>query len=213
MNIDIPWGWKDPRNTFLLPIWLEIFPNAKIIHIYRNGLDIAKSLAVREQSRINRIHSEKEKIHEFLESQEEQFKQNKLTLYIFKKIQYNMKKLNSLYKYENFRIHPCYSIETGFQLWCDYIERAFTNLDNYTQETINIKYEDFLLNPKEHLQNLQKFCGLPCNVKQIEIIAGKVISKRRYAFREDATLLEFYYKIKSNYWMEKLGYNNENLAK
>jgi len=38
------WGWKDPRNTFTLNYWLNIFPNAKVIHIYRNGMDAALSL-------------------------------------------------------------------------------------------------------------------------------------------------------------------------
>src|SRR5690606_14934002 len=33
-NINRSWGWKDPRNTLLLPIYKEIFPNAKIVHIY-----------------------------------------------------------------------------------------------------------------------------------------------------------------------------------
>lgn len=38
------WGWKDPRNTFTLLQWMKIFPNAKVVHIYRNGMDVAISL-------------------------------------------------------------------------------------------------------------------------------------------------------------------------
>lgn len=41
------WGWKDPRNTFTLDYWLRIFPAAKVIHIYRNGMDVALSLYYR----------------------------------------------------------------------------------------------------------------------------------------------------------------------
>lgn len=41
------WGWKDPRNTFTLPVWLDIFPDAKVIFIYRNGVDVAHSLVRR----------------------------------------------------------------------------------------------------------------------------------------------------------------------
>ena len=29
-SLDFPWGWKDPRNTFTIDIWNELFPNAKI---------------------------------------------------------------------------------------------------------------------------------------------------------------------------------------
>jgi hypothetical protein len=38
------WGWKDPRNTFTLASWLHVFARAKVIHIYRNGVDVALSL-------------------------------------------------------------------------------------------------------------------------------------------------------------------------
>lgn len=51
------WGWKDPRNSYTLPIWLDIFPNAKVIHIYRNGIDVAASLKRREFRRKNRLHN------------------------------------------------------------------------------------------------------------------------------------------------------------
>lgn len=38
------WGWKDPRNTLTLPLWLKLFPNACVIHVVRNGIDAALSL-------------------------------------------------------------------------------------------------------------------------------------------------------------------------
>lgn len=40
-----PWGIKDPRLCVLLPLYLRIFPNAKIIHIHRNPNDVAASLS------------------------------------------------------------------------------------------------------------------------------------------------------------------------
>jgi hypothetical protein len=45
------WGWKDPRSSILLPFWEQIFPKAKVIHIMRNGRDVAISLIAREFSR------------------------------------------------------------------------------------------------------------------------------------------------------------------
>ena len=38
------WGWKDPRTTLTLPIWLELFPEARVVHVVRNGVDVAASL-------------------------------------------------------------------------------------------------------------------------------------------------------------------------
>jgi hypothetical protein len=45
------WGFKDPRNTVTLPVWLGLFPDAKVIHIYRHGIDVAESLHLRERER------------------------------------------------------------------------------------------------------------------------------------------------------------------
>jgi len=42
------WGWKDPRTSLLLPLWGKIFPNAQVVHIYRNGHYVALSLLKRE---------------------------------------------------------------------------------------------------------------------------------------------------------------------
>jgi hypothetical protein len=39
----IAWGWKDPRTTLTFPIWLNIFPQAKVLHMLRNGIDVAIS--------------------------------------------------------------------------------------------------------------------------------------------------------------------------
>ena len=44
----MPWGWKSPLTTFTLPIWLDLVPHAKVIHIYRHGVDVANSLRQRE---------------------------------------------------------------------------------------------------------------------------------------------------------------------
>ncbi len=43
------WGWKDPRTTMTLSVWLKIFPSLKVIHVVRNGVDVALSLWRRSQ--------------------------------------------------------------------------------------------------------------------------------------------------------------------
>ena len=49
------WGWKDPRNTLTLPVWLHLFPEARVIHIIRNGIEVALSLQRRELRRYFRL--------------------------------------------------------------------------------------------------------------------------------------------------------------
>ncbi len=43
------WGWKDPRNTFMLDMWLQLFPGAKVIHIFRDQAAVVRSLQKRNQ--------------------------------------------------------------------------------------------------------------------------------------------------------------------
>jgi len=48
-NLNIPWGWKSPVTTYTLPLWLDLFPEARVIHLYRPGVDVAQSLRVRAE--------------------------------------------------------------------------------------------------------------------------------------------------------------------
>jgi hypothetical protein len=48
-NLDFPWGWKSPVTTYTLPLWLDLFPEARVIHLYRHGVDVAQSLRVRAE--------------------------------------------------------------------------------------------------------------------------------------------------------------------
>lgn len=38
------WGWKDPRNGYLLPIWRSIYPELQVIWIRRDPRETAESL-------------------------------------------------------------------------------------------------------------------------------------------------------------------------
>ncbi len=42
------WGWKEPRTTLFAPAWLEIFPNARIVHVIRDPLAAGESIRERE---------------------------------------------------------------------------------------------------------------------------------------------------------------------
>lgn len=52
------WGWKDPRTSLTLAIWLHVFPQAHVVHIIRNGIDVAISLHRRQlaQKKRWRVH-------------------------------------------------------------------------------------------------------------------------------------------------------------
>ena len=208
VNLSVPWGWKDPRNTFLLPLWLEIFPNAKLLHIYRNGLDIANSLSVRENKRVTgAVQDNKKSLESFISGQKTQLDKSDLFLFISKKVRDNLVKLNPLNKYDDFRVQTIISPEKGFELWNLYIERAFAMIEKYPNPSLSIKYEDFLLDAKKYLIDVCKFCEVDCDETQLNETASRVNSTRRFAFKNNKTLVDLYNNVKSNYWMEKLGYN------
>ncbi len=44
-----PWGWKDPRTSLTLPLWLDLIPDLKVIVCLRNPLEVAFSLQRRDE--------------------------------------------------------------------------------------------------------------------------------------------------------------------
>jgi hypothetical protein len=46
---DVPWGWKDPRNSLTLPFWLDVVPNLRVVACYRDAVAVSHSLVRRQQ--------------------------------------------------------------------------------------------------------------------------------------------------------------------
>lgn len=38
------WGWKDPRSSLTLPLWLQLFPQARVVHVLRDPEAAARSI-------------------------------------------------------------------------------------------------------------------------------------------------------------------------
>ena len=48
LKVGAAWGWKEPRTTLFAPAWLQIFPQAGIIHVVRDPMAAALSIQRRE---------------------------------------------------------------------------------------------------------------------------------------------------------------------
>lgn len=171
-RLDIPWGWKDPRNTFTLPFWLDIFPEAKVIHIYRHPLDIISSLRTRRKRGLARLS---DRHSGFL-----------------------LKPLYLLYLVRKFiggrRVFVDLrgaSLEVGFILWEEYMKEAREHVARMGERAIEVKYEYFLENPSEVLTSLVGFCGLETDISDIEKAASEVNKSRGYAFLKDPELKSY----------------------
>lgn len=51
------WGWKDPRTSLTFPIWLRLFPQARCVHVLRNGIDVAISVHRRSRKQRRRLRN------------------------------------------------------------------------------------------------------------------------------------------------------------
>jgi hypothetical protein len=169
-NLDIPWGWKDPRNTYTLPVWLDIFPEAKVIHIYRHGVDVVNSLRVRRERGLLRL---KER-HSWLKP-----------LYWF---YLTMKFVPTNRKFIDLR---CASMGEGLLMWEEYVNEARTHVRKLEDRAIEVKYEELLSEPNRILKDLVNFCGLQSTDQDIERVSKLVKKERAYAYRNNPELEAF----------------------
>jgi hypothetical protein len=165
-ELDIPWGWKSPLSTFTFPIWLDLFPNAKVIHIYRHGVDVANSL--RSRGRRESKPSWKQQLY------------------------YKLPILHALRpKTGEFVRVRCDSLDGGLSLWEEYIAEARNHVAALGERSLEIKYEDVLANPVEALRVVSQFCGLEVSDASIQDVASLVRRERAYAFQDNSELQAF----------------------
>ncbi len=179
-NLDFPWCWKDPRNTFTLPVWLDIFPEAKVLYIHRNGVDVANSLAVRgrkELQQMNRLYSWKDMI------------------------------FNRLPPESSFAVR-CLYLEDGFKLWETYCHQADEQIASVPLDRqMVICFEDFLVEPLPFLRRLCDFAGLSPAERRLTEISEGIDAGRARPYETDAKLLEFYEAMRSTELMVRYGYS------
>jgi len=165
LNFPFPWGWKDPRSTFTLPVWTAIFPQARIIHVRRHGIDVAQSLRVRHV----------------------QVLQEGLSTYPGRRTLYRY-----LYKRGRFTDSVrCLSLEGAFSLWEEYLGEARKHLDAAGAHGYEMHYEDFVRQPEAAFRQLIDFCGISPGGVSIERVLGKIRRDRSFAYRDDPELAQY----------------------
>lgn len=162
-QINTPWGWKDPRNTFTLSVWREIFPDFRVIHVYRHGVDVAASLLRRQTlSRSARI---------------ERFRRRRLFYAIHRR------------RGGFSESYLCEHIEGGVALWLEYMREAREQIKSFDMPALEVCYELFLADPLTWLSRLADFAGLEQNKPVLIKLSASVRSDRAFAFRTDDDLI------------------------
>ncbi|HVO59322.1 MAG TPA: sulfotransferase [Terriglobales bacterium] len=139
-----PWGWKDPRNTFTLPIWLDIFSNAKIIHLHRAGMDVALSLRRRgrREFRLQRWYRSLPLLH-WIRPKRGGF-------------------VHSL---------RCDHFDGGLALWNEYMEQGNLHVAALKNRAFDISFETLVREPVRSLTALAGFCELRVDQDAIQCAA------------------------------------------
>lgn len=152
-----PWGWKDPRNTFTLPIWLEIFPNAKVIHIYRHGIDVAASLMTRQAW--------------LTEERAKRYRRRRWLHGIIEKKTYfcNSAGFGTL--------------DRGVRLWDAYLTEARRHCAALGPRALELSYETFVADPEDGLARISAFSGLDVPRNRIALEASRLDAGRAFDYR------------------------------
>ncbi|MGD8430072.1 MAG: sulfotransferase, partial [Ectothiorhodospiraceae bacterium] len=159
-----PWGWKDPRTTYTAPLWLDLFPEARVIHVYRHGVDVAASLQRRQKRSTDdadRRFRRRRPIHAVLP------KRGGFT--------------------ESWR---CADLDEALSLWSGYVSRARQVVAEHGDRALEVCYEDLLSAPQRELRRIAVFCGLDVDGDALVRAAGRPRASRALAYRADPGLCE-----------------------
>lgn len=180
-HLDIPWGWKDPRNTFTIDLWKQFFPEMRVIHIYRHPLDVAASLRARALQEMSEMSA------------------RVATQGIAPLLAQNTQFQISL-RIEN--------IEEGIKLWEEYTEKAVSVCMAFGRNAYSVRYEDLLEHPAKHLAEIAGFAGLGVSTERIAEETRMLDAGRRYAFLGTPDLVTMHERVGHRPLVENLGYGS-----
>ena len=163
-----------------MPLWLRVFPEARIVFIVRNGVDVSESLVGRERRIRNRNWFGRAR-------------------YYLRSMALRYPSANSL---SGFR-HP-----EGFALWEQYCEAALGAVGKLDcHQLLTLRFEDLVRSPEPHLRTLVEFVGLDLAPTSIDAAAKKIDPGRGWAFVSNPALLEFYRSRSNEPLMKRFAYD------
>jgi hypothetical protein len=156
-------GWKDPRNTFTLPVWRQVFPNLRALHIVRHGVDVAASLARRHAQALRAATGEP------VPSALTVIRDHALGV------------LSS---------RRGWTLPEALTMWEQYVEKARQESARLSECALEVRYEDLLTQPERVIAAIAKFCRVPGPARhpgQLDALDPS----RAFAFRRNPELVAF----------------------
>lgn len=179
-DIDFPWGWKDPRNTFTIDVWKEIFPDCKVVHIYRHPMDSAESARYgKEVNKAEKVRNWRWKVRE----------------YFLLRVGYQLSARTGY-------------IEEAVKLWEEYLTKSLAWNDVFGDNIYHVRYESLLDNPIPVMKELLDFIDMPVSDEKLAETVKHIRTDRKFAFLENKKLVKIYEGMRDNDLMKKLGYSD-----
>jgi hypothetical protein len=158
-----PFGWKDPRNTFTLPVWRRIFPELRVIHITRHGVDVAASLSRRHAGALRAATGEA----------------IPAALTVIQDRAFGV--LSS---------RRGWTLTEALTMWEQYVEKARLESAELGDRSLEVRFEDLLQQPEQVVAKIADFCSLPAPGPGMDILE-RLSSGRAFAFKRDPELVAF----------------------
>ena len=176
-NIACNWGWKDPSNTFTLPVWNKLFPESKIIYVLRHPLDVSISL-------LNR--------NNHLKNVEKQYKNIGLFANFSSILAVSKGGVSSSFLVDD--------IDDCLRLYNSYYNEIISY--NKSENLLFIKYEDLLLNTESILNDLAHFTSIHISDEEFLKINLFIDKSRAYAYK-DKSIKYSKHHLNNNIYNEK----------
>ncbi|HEU4619494.1 MAG TPA: sulfotransferase, partial [Gammaproteobacteria bacterium] len=159
----LPFGWKDPRNTFTLPVWKRIFPSLRAIHVVRHGVDVAASLARRH--------------HRFCVAASGGAVPSALAVFE----DHSLGVLSS---------RRGWTLGEAFAMWEQYVEKARLESAALGERALEVRFEELLGAPHDAIPAIARFCGVDAAAADAGWLE-RVEPARAFAFRREPELAAF----------------------
>ena len=176
-DLDSKWGWKDPRNGPTLPIWKEIWPEMKIIHVTRHGVDVAASLQARSSKNWEQDESRFSKWVKM----------------------YRWKDSRSPIR----RGQRAATLSHALDFWSEQMEVENKNLEE-CEFVLEVRYEDLLTKPKSAIKQIWNFIDIERDDSLLEDISQSIDGSRAYAYKKDEEMMAF--ALENSEILEIFGY-------
>lgn len=177
-DMDSKWGWKDPRNGPSLPIWKDIWPEMKIIHVVRHGVDVAASLHSRS-------------LKNWTEDEGRFKKWTKM---------YKWRSSKSPIR----KGQRAATLSHALEFWAEQMDVEKKVIQSY-ENVLEIRYEDLLTSPAVVLKDIWNYIGKETDEKLLREIETMVDYSRAFAYKQNEELSVFAQENKSI--LERFGYS------